>query len=298
MFGRVSGQAPDGRRQGVLVACVALQSVNQSSMRQSRRPGNLIIPERPMTVLAPQNPDSLRASLIAKLGRFIELTPQEIAYIEAMQVDFLTIPAGIDIVRAGQTYRCIYVLCQGMAIRYKILSDGRRQVLSLILPGDFAGLPGGLFERSLYSVSGLTRTVACPLAYEAVFKLFRRQPRLAAALFWMVEHDAALFAEHLVGIGRQSAYERVARLLLELLFRMRMAGLADERSYCLPLTQELIADTLGLSVPHVNRTLRRLREDGMILLEGSRLTCLDVPALSCLADFDGVNFCRKRVPGL
>jgi CRP-like cAMP-binding protein len=253
-----------------------------------------------MTILAPpnQNLDSLRASLIGKLGRFIELTPQERAYLAAMQADFLTTPAGVDIIRAGQTYRCIYVLCQGMAIRYKVLPDGRRQVLSLVLPGDFVGLPGGLFERSLYSISGLTGTVACALPFEVVFELFRRQPRLAAAMFWMSEHDAVLFAEHLVGVGRQSAYERVARLLLELLFRMRMAGLADERSYTLPLTQELIADTLGLSVPHVNRTLKRLREDELILLEGSRLTCLDIPALSRLADFDGANFGRQRVPGL
>ncbi|MFO1159348.1 MAG: Crp/Fnr family transcriptional regulator [Reyranellaceae bacterium] len=251
-----------------------------------------------MTISTPQNLQQLRASLIGKLARFIDLTPPERAYLEEMQADFVAVPSGADIIRAGQAYRCIYVLCQGMAIRYKVLHDGRRQVLSLILPGDFVGLPGCLFDRSLYSISGLTRTVACTLTFEAVFGLFRHQPRLATAMFWMAEHDAALFAEHLVGVGRQSAYERVARLLLELLLRMRMAGLADECSYSLPLTQELIADTLGLSVPHVNRTIKRLREDGLILLEGSRLTCLDVPALSSVADFDGANLCRQRVPGL
>jgi CRP-like cAMP-binding protein len=249
-----------------------------------------------MAILTQQDLDSLKASLTSKLARFIELTPQERRYLEDMQVDFLTTPVGADIVRAGHAYRCIYVLCQGMAIRYKILHDGRRQILSLILPGDFVGLPGCMFERSLYSISSLTKTVSCTLSFDAIFELFRCQPRLGTAMFWIAGHEAALFAEHLVGVGRQSAYERVARLLLEVLSRMQMAGLADASSCTLPLTQELIADTLGLQ--HVNRTLRQLREDGLILLESARLTFLDLPALSRISDFDGVNLGRQRIPGL
>jgi len=131
-----------------------------------------------------------------------------------------------------------------------------------------------------------------------LFGLFRSHPRLGAALFWQAGHESALFAEHLVGVGRRSAYERVAHLLLEFLVRLQQAGLADERSYALPMTQELMADSLGLSLPHVNRTLRRLREDGLILLKGARLTCLDVAALSRLAGFDGPNLAAQRIPGL
>jgi CRP-like cAMP-binding protein len=246
----------------------------------------------------PRNLDSLKAPLIDKLARFIDLTAQERIYLEEMQTEFVNIAAGADIVRAGQAYRCIYVLCRGMAIRYKILHDGRRQILNLILPGDFVGLPGCMFERSLYSISGLTKTVSCALPFDTMFELFRCQPRVAAAIFWAAGHESALFAERLVGVGRQSAYERVARLLLELLFRMQMSGLADARSYTLPLTQELIADTLGLSVPHVNRTFRRLQEGGLILRKGARLTFLDLPALTQISDFDGANLGRQRVPGL
>lgn len=250
--------------------------------------------EGQVTASAPQQ----MTSLSDKLARFIDLTLQERTYLANVQTELVPMRAGADIIRAGQTYRCIYVLSQGMAIRYKVLHDGRRHVLNLLLPGDLIGLPGCMFQSSLYSISGLTDVVVCPLSFDAMFELFRRHPRLGAAMFWIAGHEAALFAEHLVGVGRQSAYERVVRLLLELLFRMQIAGLADERSYDLPLTQELIADTLGLSVPHVNRTLRRLREDGLISLQGARLTCLDIPALSRLADFDGVNLGGQRVPGL
>ena len=107
-----------------------------------------------------------------------------------------------------------------------------------------------------------------------------------------------MFAEHLVGIGRQSAYERVARLLMELLARLQLAGLAGDRAYALPLTQELMADALGLSVPHVNRTLRKLREDGLIALQGNRLTCLDIPALARLAEVDFADLWTQKIPGL
>jgi CRP-like cAMP-binding protein len=240
----------------------------------------------------------LRRPLIAKLGRFVDLTEREKAYLADAQRDFSTIRAGADIVTAGQRYRGIYVLCDGMAIRYKILRDGRRQVLNLVLPGDFIGYPGALFDPSLYSISGLGETVVCYIGFKEIFSLFRRHPRLGGVFFWLVGHEAALFAEHLVGVGRRSAYERVAHLLLEFLVRLQVAGLADERSYAMPMTQELMADSLGLSVPHVNRTLRRLREDGLIAIEGTRLTCLDIPALSQVAEFTSLPLAHQRIPGL
>jgi CRP-like cAMP-binding protein len=251
-----------------------------------------------MNVASPAELDSLRAPLIGKLARFVELTAAEREYLTGLQDDFFRVHDGMDIITSGNAYRCVFVLNHGMAIRYKVLHDGRRQILNLVLPGDFIGFPGCLFDSSLFSVASLGETTACAIAFSELFTLFQRHPRIAAAMFWLVGHDAALFAEHLVGVGRQSAYERVAHLLLELLTRLQMAGLADERSYCMPLTQELIADALGLSVPHVNRTLRRLREDGLISLEGSRLTCQDLPALARLADFDRRNLAEHRIPGL
>lgn len=252
-----------------------------------------------MTTSSPVELRTLRAPLIAKLSRFIDLTARERARLEELQTDFVKIRAGIDIMTAGHAYRCIFTLNRGMAIRYKVLHDGRRQILSLVLPGDFVGLPGGLFDNCLYSIASLTEAVSCSIPFGTLFDLFQHYPRLGTAMFWLAGHEAALYAEHLVGVGRQSAYERVAHFLLELLFRLQIAGFAeDDRSYALPMTQELMADTLGLSVPHINRTLRRLREDGLISIEGSRVTCLDVSALSRVSDFDGANLGRLRIPGL
>lgn len=251
-----------------------------------------------MTIPTQAELAGLRAPLIEKLGRFINLSAGERDYLSALQADFFRVHDAIDIITAGHAYRCIFVLNQGLAIRYKVLHDGRRQILSLVLPGDFIGFPGCLFDNSLYSVASLGASTACSMPFPEIFTLFEEHPRLATAMFWLVGHDAVLFAEHLVGVGRQSAYERVAHLLLELLMRLQLAGLADERSFSMPMTQELMADALGLSVPHVNRTLRRLREDGLIAIEGSRITCLDLSALARLADFDRRNLGPYRIPGL
>lgn len=238
----------------------------------------------------------LRKPLVEKLGRYITLSAAESAFLEAMQADFVTVPAAGDIITAGYAYQGIFVLNRGVAIRYKILRDGRRQILGVLLPGDLVGFPGGLFERALYSISSLTDATVSTVPFDTMFELFHRFPRLAAAIFWTASREAALVAERLVGIGRHSAYERVAHLLLELLVRLQAAGLADERSYDLPLTQELMADALGLSVPHVNRTLKRLRDDGLISIEGHRLTFDDVEKLSRHVDFDRTYLVADKIP--
>ena len=107
-----------------------------------------------------------------------------------------------------------------------------------------------------------------------------------------------MYAEHLIDVGRRSALERVAHFLLELLTRLKIIGLADERSFRMPLTQELIADALGLSVPHVNRTLRQLREDELVSIEGSVVIIKNVEALSALADFEKSYLDQFRLPDI
>jgi CRP-like cAMP-binding protein len=104
-----------------------------------------------------------------------------------------------------------------------------------------------------------------------------------------------MYAEHLIGVGRRSALERVAHFLLEMLTRLQAVGLADERSYRLPLTQELLADALGLSVQYVNLTLRQLREEELASVERQRVTILNPAALATLADFERSYISRIRL---
>src|SRR5215469_12101455 len=109
---------------------------------------------------------------------------------------------------------------------------------------------------------------------------------------------AGLSIRHLIDVGRRSALERVAHFLLELLARLQAIGLADECSYRMPLTQELVADALGLSVPHVNRTLKKLREENLVAIEGHKVVIKNVQALGRLADFEKTYLSRFQLKGL
>ena len=140
--------------------------------------------------------------------------------------------------------------------------------------------------------------VVATVPFAALYDLFANLPRVAVALYWMAAREAAIYGERIIDIGRRSAYERLAHLILELLTRLRAAGLAEERSYVLPLTQELIADVLGLSGPHVSRMLRLMREEGLVRIDGHRLTVTDPESLMVLAGFEGDYLARSRIPGL
>jgi CRP-like cAMP-binding protein len=234
--------------------------------------------------------------LARKLAWFGELTADDITVLDALLATQRAVRRGRDIVAEGRDYETMYVVQEGSAIRHRILRDGRRQVLNILLPGDFVGFPGCFFESALYAITALTDVVVCPVPFAALINLFEQRPRLAATIFWSFACEAAIYAERLIDIGRRSALERIAHFLLELLIRLQIIGSAMERSYRMPFTQELIADALGLSVPHVNRTLRELRDDGLISIEDQQVVINDIDALSALADFDKTYLSRLRIP--
>jgi CRP-like cAMP-binding protein len=191
-----------------------------------------------------------------------------------------------DILVAGNHYEFVYVNHDGWLFRYKILHDGSRQIIDFILPGQIFGLQACLFHKSLYSVATITETSLSMLPFEMIDDAFERTPRLGKALFWSAACDAAILAEHLIDAARRSAYERISHLLLELFVRLKAAGLTDDMSFDMPLTQELMGDALGLTTVHVNRTMRSLREDKLIAIDGKTVTILDFEGLSLLSDFE------------
>lgn len=197
-----------------------------------------------------------------------------------------TVRPGQEIVSEGRRCAAIFVIIEGIAIRYRILRDGQRQILNFLLPGDFAGVRSSFFENALYSTKTLTEATIAPLPLPKLLGLLEDQPGLAARLLRWVACEAAIDGEHLIGVGRRSAAQRVAHLLLELLNRLKQVGLADGCSYRLPLTQEMISDALGLSIPYVNRVLQQLRQDGLVRIKDRLVVIDDVEELSALADFE------------
>lgn len=243
---------------------------------------------------APHSP----TPLTDKLAQLVALSPAERDVLGELQAAPRPVPRARELVSEGRKYDGVLVLIDGVALRYAVLKDGRRQVLNIVLPGDIIGFPGCFFENALYSITALTDTLASQVPFPRLFGLFERQPRLAAAVFWLFACEAAMYAEHLIAVGRRSALERCAHFLLELLFRLQAIGRAGERSYQMPLTQELIADALGLTPQHVNRTLRQLREDGLIGINGPSVVIRDLDALAALADFDKSYLSRFHLGAL
>lgn len=236
--------------------------------------------------------------LIQKLSHFVPLSAAEISILENLQCVRRGVRRHREIISEGRKYDTLFVLIEGFAVRSRVVSKGGRQILNVALPGDFIGFPASFFESALYSVAAITDTVVSAIPYPRLIALFETYPRLATKVFWSFSSEAAMYAEHLIDLGRRSAVERVAHFLLELHARLQLIGRADDRSYPMPLTQELVGDTLGLSVPHVNRTLRQLREDDLLVIEHQQVVIKDLEALSSLAGFERRSFKRFGLPDL
>jgi CRP-like cAMP-binding protein len=228
---------------------------------------------------------ALRGPVVRKLGKLIDLSNEEIACLESLQTDGRTFDRHETLYNEGDRLDVTHIVRDGWAMRFKMLSDGRRQILNFILPGDFIGLYGSLIDTADHSVETLTRLQTSGFVPQRILDVFGSCPRLGAAIAWTAGQDEAILAEQIVRIGRRSAYERTAHLFLELLKRLQRVGLAGQHSFEMPLSQDVLADSLGLSMVHINRTLRRLRQGGLVRVVDKRLIIDDVPKLERVADF-------------
>ena len=236
--------------------------------------------------------------LTERLARLLPLSATEIEVLRELQAAGKRVERGREIVAEGRRYDGLLILLDGVALRYRVLHDGRRQVLNVVLPGDLIGFPGCFFENALYTIAALSDCTVSAVPFARLLGLFAAHPRISAAIFWALSCESAIYAEHLIGVGRRSALERIAHFLLEIHTRLQAIGLADERSYHLPLTQELLGDALGLSVQYVNQIIRQLREENLVSIERQQVTIHDPEALAALADFEHTYISRFRVAEL
>lgn len=197
------------------------------------------------------------------------------------------IKAGQDLFSLGQPCDSIYNVVQGWVILYSLLEDGRRQILHFALPGAVLGFHPGGGAMMTYGAQALTDAVVCTIPHKALLPIAKQQPEFGLRLAWMVARDCSLAFNRLTSIGRHSARERVAHLLLKLFVRYRAQwpGSQIEEMH-LPLTQEHIGDATGPTFVHVNRVLRELRTDGILEFHYRRLRILDPDKLVDVAGLD------------
>ncbi len=224
--------------------------------------------------------------LIRKLGAFVALSEVELAVLEGLHKRRRTFVAGRDLVQQGQSDQAAYILVSGWACSYKLLQDGQRQIVDFQIPGDFLGLRSVVLHISDHSVEPVTDIEVTEVQVADLLEAFSHTPRLATAVFWAASRDEAMVVEHLVNIGRRDAAERMAHFLLELGARLSLVGMGSKAGYACPLSQNHLADALGLSAIHVNRMLRQLREAGMVTFRDGFVTFDDYDRLRTFADFE------------
>jgi CRP-like cAMP-binding protein len=182
------------------------------------------------------------------------------------------------------TARPRYILA-GWAMRQRLLADGRRQIFSFLLPGDGVGVclrPSPIAMATTVALTPMQLVDATDLVRPATLE---DCPEIGQAVAKAAAFEESLLLGHIVRLGRQTAFERVAHFFLELRDRLKVVGLSHGDAFEAPFTQEVLADALGLSVVHINRTLQQLRRERMISMEGGRVTLLAPELLAATADY-------------
>jgi CRP/FNR family transcriptional regulator, anaerobic regulatory protein len=226
------------------------------------------------------------------LGAFEPVTPEELTFIQDHKAGEPTLKAGAAIVREGEQAERLYTLLWGWAFRFKTMPDGRRQILNILLPGDLVGLQAKLFQEASHGIEALTEVTLCAFARERTWEVFRSFPALAFDLTWLGAREERFVDDVLLSVGRRTAAERLGMLILHLWCRARLLGMVQDGALAFPLTQAHIADTLGLSYVHTNRTMQELRRQRLFDLSNGVLAAMDEEGLRRLSGFEEVEQSR------
>jgi CRP-like cAMP-binding protein len=226
-----------------------------------------------------------RHPFVVRVMQYVALSAADLKSLDAIIDGEITIRRRRDLVVDGYEYRKLGFVKEGYAMRYKLLRNGKRQILNVILPGDVVGLPGSFHDRALYSVTAISdlRMHVCVL--DAYIRLCYQRPQFGLALSWIAVQEATTYAEHIIDVGRRTPIERLSHFLLELYARLRAVGYAEENRFTLPFSQEVMADVLGLSVPHLNRMMQQLRAEKLISDQERQVEFVDIEAMQTLAHY-------------
>ena len=225
--------------------------------------------------------------MVAKLGRFARLSAEDKEVLDHLaQTRVRQAGRREDIIREGDPPRTLRLFLSGWACRSKTLEDGRRQIVSFLLPGDLCDLNVFVLREMDHTISTLTPVTYAEVSYDSVDAITSRYPRITQALLWDTLVASAIAREWVLNMGQRSAIERMAHLFCEIHLRLRAVNLANGGRIKMPLPQSDLAEATGLSAVHVNRTLMEMRSRGLITFGGGELDILDLEALKEVALFN------------
>jgi CRP-like cAMP-binding protein len=223
---------------------------------------------------------------LQKLQSRDALSADEIEALFAVSNELRVVAAQENLAIEGARTEGISLVLRGMAIRYKLLSDGRRQIVGYCLPGDLCDVRVTQFEHMDHSVCALGPVHIALLSRVGLQDVMARFPRVARAIWCSTLLDESIAREWIVNMGYRSAYERLGHLLCELYVRMERVGFARDHRCEFPFRQSELADMLALSTVHVNRTLMEMRRQRLISVVNRQLIIHDMVQLEAIAGFN------------
>lgn len=214
------------------------------------------------------------------------LDPVQTDYMQGFKLGELRVERGAQILVQGRRSPHVYTVLEGVVMRYKLLEDGRRQIVNFLFPGDLVGLQAAMGEPLSHGVEALTPATLCQFARDRIPQLIRDHPEWGFDVVWLAAKEEEALDDHLVALGQRNARERVAYLAVFLVKRAMESGFARGTAVGLGLTQTQIADMLGLSLVHTNRTLQALRQANLIRWN---LSEIEIPDLAAACDFAAID---------
>lgn len=215
-----------------------------------------------------------------------DFSAEELSFVSAFKSGELNIEAGTSVLLQATNSAYLYTVLVGWAFRYKSLPDGRRQILNFAVPSDFLGLQGTVANEMQHSVEALTDMTLCIFPREKLWDLFTKFPALAYDVTWLAAREEQILDESLLSVGRRTAIERMAYLFLHLFTRAEEVGLTKGDTIQFPFTQQHVADTLGMSLVHANKTLKKLSATRTMRWKGKVFEILDREALAQIAKLE------------
>jgi CRP/FNR family transcriptional regulator, anaerobic regulatory protein len=187
-----------------------------------------------------------------------------------------TIPAGRTLVRAGESHRTVYRLVTGKMARIRLVEDGRRQIICIFGPGDLMAVKAMLLDRQPDNIECLSPSTVKSVGYREALALAGEQPNVSLRFMWQLAEDERRLHNTVTMLGRGTAVERISTVLLDL--QARIMGYGGQPTM-ISIRQQDLADHVGLTIVHVNRTLRSLRDQGTIETRTGRIILRDIAAL-------------------
>jgi CRP-like cAMP-binding protein len=216
------------------------------------------------------------------------LDDQDVQTVRSLPVVVKHYQSGQAIVRDGDRPVECCLLSQGFCIRSKTTSNGRRQILSIHVPGDIPDLQSLHLQVLDHDLTTLTECTLGFISHVSLREITRRRPNVAEVFWRDTLIDAAMFREWIVNVGQRAAPNRLAHIVVELRERLKVIGMVQGVRFEMPLTQEQLGEAMGITSVHVNRIVKQLRDDNILEFHRGSVRVIDEQKLLELADFDGL----------